>query len=71
MLQTAFFCSSTKTGAMPPSMHFFTQADPEPACFAPHMLSEIQPLMGAESAAWAAMAPAEATRTKAATILFT
>ena len=35
--------SSTKTGFMPPAMHFFTHAAPVPVCLAPHMESEIQP----------------------------
>src|ERR1035438_1213710 len=56
MVQTSFLASSTNTGAMPPSMHFFTQAAPEPACLAPHIESEIHPSILVESAALAAIA---------------
>ena len=71
MVQTAFFASSTNTGAMPPSMHFFTQAEPEPACLAPHIESEIQPLIWVESAALAAIAAVESTEQAIATNRFT
>src|ERR1700690_1248547 len=69
MVQTAFLSSSTNTGAIPPSMHFFTQAAPEPACLAPHIESEIQPLIWEESAALATIAPAVRARTRIAKIL--
>src|SRR5271165_1548336 len=48
---------------MPPSTHFFTQAAPLPACLAPHMESEIQPLMVLESAALAATEEKETATT--------
>ncbi len=51
-----FLASSTKTGDIPPSTHFFTHSEPDPACFAPHIESEIQPLMVFESAAFATTA---------------
>src|SRR5450631_3677959 len=62
MDQTAFLSWSTKTGFSPPAMHFLAQAAPVPACLAPHMESEIQPLMDDESAAWAATAADETRR---------
>src|ERR1039458_4344762 len=48
---------------MPPLMHFFTQAAPDPACLAPHIESEIQPLILFDSIALAA----RAVKQKAAT----
>src|SRR5580704_3106981 len=44
---------STNTGFNPPSTHFLTQAAPVPACFAPHMESEIHPVLVIEPAACA------------------
>src|SRR5450631_4745241 len=55
---------------MPPSMHFLTQAAPDPACFAPHIESEIQPLILVESAARAAMTANEKTTTNRAMVRF-
>src|SRR5580698_3844605 len=48
-----FLSGSTNTAFIPPSMHFFTQAAPLPACFAPHMESEIHPVLVVEPAACA------------------
>ena len=45
-----------KDRLLPPSMHFLTQSAPVPACLAPHIESEIQPLILVESAALAASA---------------
>src|SRR5271166_248081 len=52
-------------------MHFFTQAAPVPACFAPHIESEIQPLIEVESAARAAIHANDKTTTSKATTRFT
>jgi len=52
-----FLASSTNTGAIPPSIHFLTQAAPLPACLAPHIESEIQPVILVESPARALSAP--------------
>src|ERR1700692_4285545 len=71
MVQTCFLPSSTNTGVMPPSMHFFTHAAPDPACLAPHIESEIQPLMLLESAALAATAANERATTSIAMLRFT
>src|SRR5580658_4190103 len=70
MVQTDFLASSTNTGAMPPEMHFLTQAAPEPACLAPHMESEIQPLIWVESAALAATHAHAQTSARTATTRF-
>src|SRR6185437_3260695 len=68
MAQTCFF-ESTKTGFMPPSTHFFTHAAPEPACLAPHIESEIQPVLE-EFAAMAARTPREKTAASTAHVRF-
>src|SRR5580692_5781257 len=70
MVQTSFLASSTNTGASPPLMHFFTQAEPLPACLAPHIASEIQPLM-VESAARAESGAKARTAVKTAATRFT
>src|ERR1039458_752891 len=71
MVQTAFLASSTNTGAIPPSTHFFTQAAPEPACLAPHIESDIQPLILDESAALAESAVRAETTNRNARTRFT
>src|ERR1035437_2334955 len=55
---------------MPPSMHFLTQAAPLPVCLAPHIESEIQPLILVESAARAATTANEKTTTSKAMVRF-
>src|ERR1017187_221635 len=55
---------------MPPSTHFFTQAAFEPRCLAPHIVSEIQPLILVESAALAASAVRPKNTTSRATARF-
>jgi hypothetical protein len=67
MVQT-FLPWSTKTGFWPPAMHFLTQSAPLPACRAPQVESEIQPLILFESAALAARPiRANVARTKTGT----
>src|ERR1700685_3172366 len=51
-------------------MHFFTQAAPLPVCLAPHMASEIQPLM-VESAARAESGAKARTAVRTAATRFT
>src|SRR5271165_4860636 len=48
-------------------MHFFTHAEPLPACLAAHMASEIQPLMVLSAAKADSGAKASKTAVKAAT----
>src|SRR5271157_365862 len=71
MVQTAFWASSTNTGAMPPSIHFFTQAGLSPRCLAPHIESDIQPFNLVASAARAAIAVRAKTANRRVRTLFT
>jgi hypothetical protein len=52
-------------------MHFFTHSEPEPACLAPHIESEIQPLIVFESAPFAATAANATIPTTNAMMRFT